>query len=193
MICFVGQYGFDILFFRSAPFPICTDFDLLRFRSARISICNLEHFPVCTDFDLHSFRSAIFGSAKISLCSVFDLHRFRSARISIYMYFDMQINFRSMDFSICKSNFDLQIFRSANQISIYRFFDLQIKFRSTDFLICKSNFDLKIFWSVLCTMIKYLQYSPKWTWNSQYHDSILKFLDTIIPIICIDWHSRNLK
>ena len=124
----MGQYGFDILFFRSAPFPICTDFDLLRFRSARISICNLEHFPVCTDFDLHSFRSAIFGSAKISLCSVFDLHRFRSARISIYMYFDMQINFRSMDFSICKSNFDLQIFRSANQISIYRFFDLQIKF-----------------------------------------------------------------
>ena len=121
-----GQYGFDILFFRSAPFPICTDFDLLRFRSARISICNLEHFPVCTDFDLHSFRSAIFGSAKISLCLVFDLHRFRSARISIYMYFDMQINFRSMDFSICKSNFDLQIFQSANQVSIYRFFHLQI-------------------------------------------------------------------
>ena len=24
----------------------------------------------------------------------------------------------------------------------------------------------------------------------EYHD-ILKFLDTIIPIICIDWHSRN--
>ena len=170
-----GQYGFDILFFRSAPFPICTDFDLLRFRSARISICNLEHFPVCTDFDLHSFCSAIFGSAKISLCSVFDLHRFRSARISIYMYFDMQINFRSMDFSICKSNFDLQIFRSANQISIYRFFDLQIKFRSTDFSICRSP----------CTMIEYLQYSPKWTWNSQYHD-FLTYLDTIIPIICID-------
>ena len=61
------------------------------------------------------------------------------------MYFDMQINFRSMDFSICKSNFDLQIFRSANQISIYRFFDLQIKFRSTDCLICKSYFDLQIF------------------------------------------------
>ena len=56
--------GEKLLFFRSAPFPICTDFDLLRFRSARISICNLEHFPVCTDFDLHSFRSAIFGSAK---------------------------------------------------------------------------------------------------------------------------------
>ena len=187
-----GQVGFDLLLG-----SIYSDFDLFWFRSAqdtnfKLPIIRSTRILICTVFDLHCFRSAIFGSAKISLCSVFDLHRFRSARISIYMYFDMQINFRSMDFSICKSNFDLQIFRSANQISIYRFFDLQIKFRSTDFSICKSNFDLKIFRSVLCTMIKYLQYSPKWTWNSQYHD-ILKFLDTIIPIICIDWHSRNLK
>ena len=177
---------FDLHEFWSAHFSICTVFalqflDLQRFRSAQYSIC--------TDFDLHGFRSTC-----ISICkSILDLWIFRSAnQISIYRFFDLQIKFRSTDFSICKSSFDLQIVWSANHISIYRFFDLQIKFRSTDFSICKSNFDLKIFRSVLCTMIKYLQYSPKWTWNSQYHD-ILKFLDTIIPIICIDWHSRNLK
>ena len=141
----LGQVGFDLLLG-----SIYSDFDLFWFRSAqdtnfKLPIIRSTRILICTVFDLHCFRSAIFGSAKISLCSVFDLHRFRSARISIYMYFDMQINFRSMDFSICKSNFDLQIFRSANQISIYRFFDLQIKFRSTDCLICKSYFDLQIF------------------------------------------------
>ena len=140
-----GQVGFDLLLG-----SIYSDFDLFWFRSAqdtnfKLPIIRSTRILICTVFDLHCFRSAIFGSAKISLCSVFDLHRFQSARISIYMYFDMQINFRSMDFSICKSNFDLQIFRSANQISIYRFFDLQIKFRSTDFSICKSSFDLQIF------------------------------------------------
>ena len=138
----IGQVGFDLLLG-----SIYLDFDLFWFRSAqdtnfKLPIIRSTRILICTVFDLHCFRSAIFGSAKISLCSVFDLHRFRSARISIYMYFDMQINFRSMDFSICKSNFDLQIFRSANQVLIYRFFDLQIKYRSIDFSICKSNFTI---------------------------------------------------
>ena len=165
-------------------------------QSTRISIYfgfDLHKIPIsnCPLFDLHEFWSAQFSICTVFALQFLDLQRFRSAQYSICTDFDLH-GFRSTCISICKSILDLWIFRSANQISIYRFFDLQIKFRSTDFSICKSNFDLKIFRSVLCTMIKYLQYSPKWTWNSQYHD-ILKFLDTIIPIICIDWHSRNLK
>ena len=149
--------GFDLLGFRSILVSICTRYqfqtahysiytnsDLHSFRSALFSLCN---FWICKDFALLSIRSA-----QISICTDFDLHVFRYAnQFQIYGFFDLQIKFRSTDFSICKSNFDLQIFQSANQISIYRFFDLQIKFRSTDFSICRSP----------CTMIEYLQYSPK--------------------------------
>ena len=144
------QRSVNKMFMRTGWFRSTLGFDLLGFRSILVSICTryqfqTAHYSIYTNSDLHIFRSAQFSLCNFWICKDFALLSIRSARISIYMYFDMQINFRSMDFSICKSNFDLQIFRSANQISIYRFFDLQIKFRSTDFSICKSSFDLQIF------------------------------------------------
>ena len=117
-------------------------------RSTRISIYfgfDLHKIPIsnCPLFDLHEFWSAQFSICTVFALQFLDLQRFRSAQYSICTDFDLH-GFRSTCISICKSIFDLWIFRSANQISIYRFFDLQFKFRSTDFSICKSNFDLLI-------------------------------------------------